>query len=626
MKDKISIIIPVYNVSKYLPECMDSVLSQTYKNLEIILVNDGSTDESGKSCDSYSQKDKRIKVIHKKRGGPSDARNAGLSAATGKYIGFVDSDDYIEPDMYETLLKILSIYDADIAGCPFYHIKRGKIINQKYFTGTVAQFNTISALEELIMQRSFSNNVWNKIYKKKLIQDIEFPVNVYRGEDMIFNYKAFVGAKKSVYVDTPKYYYFYRQDSIMHSHVYVKEVDDLYQFIERLEFISINFPSLFNLTQKKLIEFFIILYRNLKYYQSHHKKNNLFKIYIKNYIRSNYKSLVKNPLISRKNKLLLKIFNINFELLFLFIYNYKGFRRYYRFHIKPYLPPVVQKTISTLIGWLEYLRVQKVSIQVIGPRYHRSRKFIEIDITYACNLKCYNCDRSCNQAPSHDRMKVAQIRQFLDESIAGNIHWERIRIMGGEPTLRPDLLEIIDMIRNWRSAYAPGALIELSTNGYGHRVKEILKLIPDDIIISNSNKDSQEQLFDTFNIAPSDTIAYKFADFRNGCWITKISGIGLTPYGYYPCAPAGAIDRVFGFGIARDRLPAEDDDLYDQFKKLCPLCGHFERRFHPEVNYPIMSKTWKNAYELYSIKQPILSRYGEKAKDRRPVSLIMPDH
>ena len=104
------------------------------------------------------------------------------------------------------------------------------------------------------MQRSFSNNVWNKIYKKELIQDIEFPVNVYRGEDMIFNYKAFVGAEKSVYIDTPKYYYFYRQDSIMHSHVYVKEVDDLYQFIERLEFISINFPSLFNLTQKKLIE------------------------------------------------------------------------------------------------------------------------------------------------------------------------------------------------------------------------------------------------------------------------------------------------------------------------------------------------------------------------------------
>ncbi|TET14037.1 MAG: hypothetical protein E3J77_05445 [Actinobacteria bacterium] len=209
-------------------------------------------------------------------------------------------------------------------------------------------------------------------------------------------------------------------------------------------------------------------------------------------------------------------------------------------------------------------------------------------------------------------MTVEQIRLFLDESIAGKIRWERIRILGGEPTLHPNLLEIIDMIRNWRLDYAPEALIELNTNGYGHRVREVLRLIPDDIIIKNSNKNCREQLFDSFNIAPSDKIAYQFADFRNGCYLAKMSGIGLTPYGYYPCAPAGAIDRVFGFDTGRDRLPTEDDDLYDQLKKFCRLCGHFERRFHSKVHRPTMSKTWENAYELYSIKRPILHRYGER--------------
>ncbi|MGZ5551627.1 MAG: glycosyltransferase family 2 protein, partial [Nitrososphaeraceae archaeon] len=159
MKDKISIIIPVYNGVKYLPKCIDSVLNQTYKNLEIILVDDGSTDESGKICDTYSLKDNRIKVVHKQNGGLSDARNTGLKIATSEYIGFVDSDDFIESDMYEILLKTLYAYDADIVQCASYKIIDEKI-NPEHYSGTVEQFDSYSALEESIIARSFSHSVW----------------------------------------------------------------------------------------------------------------------------------------------------------------------------------------------------------------------------------------------------------------------------------------------------------------------------------------------------------------------------------------------------------------------------------------------------------------------------------
>lgn len=614
MKDKISIIIPVYNVSKYLPRCVESVLNQTYNNLEIILVNDGSTDKSGQLCNSYSRNDERIKVIHKKNGGPSDARNEGLRIASGKYIGFVDSDDYIEPDMYETLLMALYTYDADIADCRFFYIKDGEVINQKYYSGVVGRFTPISALEGLIISKPFSHNVWNKIYKKKLIKDIEFPLNVHCGEDIIFTFKAFARAKKIVHIDIPKYYHVYRNDSIMRLSNYNERIDDLYQFEERIDYISKHFSSLADLAQKNLIEILISRFKNLR--NKHIKKYNILHSFIKNYIKSNYRSLAANPLIDKKNKILLRIFNINFGLVFLFFYNSKDFQKYYNLRIKPQLPLVVQKSISLMINrikqWFKILRVQKVLTRLLGVQYRRSRKYIEIDITYKCNLKCQNCDRSCSQAPSNERMTVEQIRKFLEDSIADNICWERINIVGGEPTLHPDLLEIINMIRKWRLDHAPGASIRLITNGYGNKVKKVLRLIPDDIIILNSNKDSREQLFDAFNIAPSDQFIYKFADFRNGCHIAPESGIGLSPHGYYPCGPAGAIDRVFGFDIGREKLPAHDDDLYEQLKKLCRLCGHFDRRNDIKVNYPVMSKRWKDAYELYKVKQPVLGKYDTK--------------
>ncbi|MGZ5509828.1 MAG: glycosyltransferase [Nitrososphaeraceae archaeon] len=313
MKDKISIIIPVYNGVKYLPKCIDSVLNQTYKNLEIILVDDGSTDESGKICDTYSLKDKRIKVIHKENGGVSDARNVGLKVATGKYIGFIDHDDFIESDMYEILLKTLYAYDADIVQCASYKIIDKKI-NPEHYSGTVEQFDVTSALEESIRVRSFSHSVWNKLYKKDLLQGIEFPLNMLN-VDINFNYKVFIKAQKLVSIDIPKYYYLKRKDSVTGSLAYLNKMDVFYNYLEIMKSISRDFPSLFNITQERFVKTLLKIYKQLetnRYFDIDKKRRNL----IQDYINKNHRSLVSNPLINGKTKFLLKLFKKNFGLVY----------------------------------------------------------------------------------------------------------------------------------------------------------------------------------------------------------------------------------------------------------------------------------------------------------------------
>ncbi len=285
-------------------------------------------------------------------------------------------------------------------------------------------------------------------------------------------------------------------------------------------------------------------------------------------------------------------------------------KKLYFCHVKPYLPPAVHKAIlvvfrsvNSLPGWL---RVQSPVTRVLGPEYRRNRNVVEIDITYVCNLRCYNCDRSCGQAPTAEQMTIEQVKQFVDETIAAKHRWERIRILGGEPTLHPHLLIIIEILRNWRAAYSPHTSIEIVTNGFGDSDR-VTAGIPDDIIISNSGKKGSVQPFVSFNLAPVDLPAYRWADYRNGCYVTSVCGIGFTPNGWYPCAVAGGIDRIFGFGIGRDKLPEQDDYMEEQLKKLCCYCGHFKRRKIIWDNQQAMSKVWEAAYRDYRKKhsQPL---------------------
>ena len=183
---KISVIIPVYKVEAYLPRCLDSVINQTYKNLEIILVDDGSPDKSGEICDKYAALDGRIKVIHKSNEGVAKARNDALDVATGDYIGFVDSDDWIEPDMYEFMANILVKNDADISMCGHNIYENGEK-NDRVSNAEITILNQIEFKKRVVVGGEFGL-IWNKLFKKTVINTIRFDVQYDCSEDLLFVY------------------------------------------------------------------------------------------------------------------------------------------------------------------------------------------------------------------------------------------------------------------------------------------------------------------------------------------------------------------------------------------------------------------------------------------------------
>lgn len=212
-KEKISIIIPIYNVEQYLERCIDSVLCQTYKNLEIILVDDGSPDSCGTICDTYAKKDDRIKVIHKESSGVSDARNRGLNIATGDYIGFVDSDDYISEDMFKTLYELLKTYKADISTVSFYEMFNGKVIGVRN-SNNLEIMNKEEALKELYRDDKIQSYCWNKLFKRELFEGIRFPSGK-NFEDIAIMLLLFERSNIVVRFEKPEYYYMRRNSSIV---------------------------------------------------------------------------------------------------------------------------------------------------------------------------------------------------------------------------------------------------------------------------------------------------------------------------------------------------------------------------------------------------------------------------
>jgi Radical SAM superfamily/4Fe-4S single cluster domain len=256
---------------------------------------------------------------------------------------------------------------------------------------------------------------------------------------------------------------------------------------------------------------------------------------------------------------------------------------------------VIRDHWRRLRGRLRLLRVQPGPTSLLGPLHRRSRTRIELDITWACDLRCANCNRSCAQAPTGEQMTVDQVRRFVDDSLARGHRWERIRVLGGEPTLHPHLAEILAELDRYRQQL-PAVVIEIATHGHGERTRAVLATLPDWVRVDNSHKESAEQSFEPFNVAPTDTEDLARAAFRNGCPITTVCGIGLGPRGYYPCAVAGGIDRVFGFDAGRTELPPDGDDLLDQLDRFCRLCGHFDPRVRTPARAPVMSETWAKAY------------------------------
>ncbi len=248
--------------------------------------------------------------------------------------------------------------------------------------------------------------------------------------------------------------------------------------------------------------------------------------------------------------------------------------------------------------------------------FHPNFQKIEIDITYACNLKCLNCNRSSTQAPTSESMDLNDIQAFIDESIKEEIRWELINILGGEPTIHPQFLDIVNLILStYLDAYSPETVLQITSNGYGPKVQEKLSALPDHpqmIIDYASFKDERRvPYFSPFNMAPTDDDTYQDTDFFKGCWVTSYCGIGLNHLGYYPCGVAGGIDRVFRQYHGAQSILELKTKAKAMLSHFCKSCGNFSDYAANQGNFiprheknalteAKISQTWKKAYKTYN--------------------------
>lgn len=257
----ISVIVPIYKVEQYMDRCVESLVHQTYTNLEIILVDDGSPDGCPAMCDEWAEKDSRIRAIHKVNGGLSDARNAGMAVATGEYIGFVDSDDWVEPGFYQTLYDLLQAHDADIAECGVNFIdENGKLLRQRQFISTDKAMLRVDAIKHLLKEDGIYQTVWNKLYRRETIGGILFEKGRLH-EDDFWTYQIFDRAKKLAVTQQPMYNYFQRSDSIMGVGYRLKNLDGLEARHRQVDFFSSD-PELADFVKAR------VLYNDMYHFQA----------------------------------------------------------------------------------------------------------------------------------------------------------------------------------------------------------------------------------------------------------------------------------------------------------------------------------------------------------------------
>ena len=267
MEPLISIIVPIYKVEKYLERCIQSIIEQTYKNLEIILVDDGSPDNCPQICDEYAKKDTRIVVIHQKNGGLSSARNAGLDIAKGEYIGFVDSDGYISRDMYEVLYNAIKATKAEIAICNYNKVNEHGEEVKREIQGEIIEdiitFNKEEAIKEILHAKIIKCYVWQKLFKKECFETLRFPEGK-NYEDIAISITCLENVNKIVGINKHEYYYLYREDSIDRTKS-EKNIEDAMEIAyERYKYVKLNYPNVMEYNIYSLITRVLWTYRDIK--------------------------------------------------------------------------------------------------------------------------------------------------------------------------------------------------------------------------------------------------------------------------------------------------------------------------------------------------------------------------
>lgn len=308
----VSVIVPVYNVEKYLDKCLQSIINQTYKDIEIIIVNDGSTDSSLNICEKYAEKHDNIILINKENGGLSDARNVGMQHASGDYYMFVDSDDFVSENIVKVLYNLCVKNDATIAICDPIHIKPNdahSFESNSYY----CVYNSEDALIEMLYQKSFLVSAWAKLYKKSCFENTEFPVGMFF-EDSAVMYKIFDQADKIVYTKAKLYAYVHRDGSITTNEFSKKDLDILKICDEMENYFKNSSQAIRNAVIAYRVSAAFRLYLNIP--PGQYKK---VKIECKKIIDDNYSNLINNKIIRKKMKYALIIYRY-FHFIMKYIY------------------------------------------------------------------------------------------------------------------------------------------------------------------------------------------------------------------------------------------------------------------------------------------------------------------
>lgn len=319
---EISIIVPVYKVEKYLRKCVDSILSQTFTDFELILINDGSPDECWKICEEYAAKDDRIVYLKQENQGLGATRNNGIRIAKGKYIAFVDSDDYIKENAIERLYKGIVKSKADVACGGIYNVYQQKMVPQ-YDKEEQFVCGATKAFKLLLIGRKITGSSCNKLIKTEILRNVKYPEGVLY-EDVIFNAKLMQNVEK-VYVDTtPTYYYYHRQDSITTQKFESRAMNFIYAYEENLKVVKDKFPLVEKEAQFKL------MWANFEIFDRMLREKQYWKIkeypIVKKYLKKNAINAIKNPYFLKTRKLgaLMLLINVKLYWLLIKVNDYKN--------------------------------------------------------------------------------------------------------------------------------------------------------------------------------------------------------------------------------------------------------------------------------------------------------------
>jgi len=318
MNPAVSIIVPVYNVEDYLEPCIESILQQTFTDFELILVNDGSTDGSADICDRYAYADERVRVFHKDYGGVSSARNIGICRAKGDFIGFVDSDDRIDRNMYQILYRHCLDSGSDIAVCKLGREIDGKLINATDHD-LVLEMNNQTAMKEMFKGHLYRFSLCNKLFKRKCFANIQFPEGRIH-EDLSTTYKLFAQAQKVIFTSYIGYIYIKRENSILTKTYDMRRLDSFKGWDEILSFMAQYYPVL---TEEVSACFVYWCLDNINYIidqVSNKKERDICFRQIQQYMKKYQKNILKNSTLSFRSKWMITIMNYNFRLFLVALY------------------------------------------------------------------------------------------------------------------------------------------------------------------------------------------------------------------------------------------------------------------------------------------------------------------